>query len=524
MAKSSDKTAPSVPVKRQAYVNRLHQIELQSRLSQLTPERLAYILSQAERGVISDWVDLCYRILSTDAHARADFETRTSAVAGSRFVIEPGTKGALPDSDDQLAAEMVDQALRRIGDLPQVFTELLDAIGVSISTQEIIWGYDRKSGRWLPEDLAWVYQGRFKFGDDWNLRLVDSTGQRGGDGDPLIPNKWIVHQPRNVAGYPSLTGCMRPVAWAYLFKRWSMQAWVLMAEKMGSPLIVGKLPRNADEAVRSAMKAGLENLSSDHAAILEDSSAIEIIDSGIRDGAAHKDLVDSMNREISKAILGLSGTTEQGGVGSYAAIESRQGATIDARKLLDASALASTLQRDLFKPILQFNRHLFKGTPSCPTIRWILGNENATLAGTTPDVLSLAKVTVNEIRASLDLEPMPREVGDLVVGESAKVDEPASGLATAPDVALPTDGSGEAAAVADTALNGAQIASLLEVVSLFNQGALTATQARVTIGQAFPTINQAAIAQLIPDQAPPTPAPALAPSPGAPIASEEPVQ
>lgn len=414
MSQSPDK----IPVKRQAYVNRMHQIELQSRLSQLTPEKLAFLLSQAERGVVSEWVDLCYRILSTDSHARADFETRTSAVAGSRFVIEPGSSGALPTADDQLAAEMVDHALKRIGDLPQVFTELLDAIGVSFAAQEIIWGYDARSARWLPDDLSWVYQGRFRFGDDWNLRLVDATGNRGGNGDPLIPNKWIVHQPRSVAGYPALTGCMRPVAWAYLFKRWSMQAWVLMAERMGSPLIVGKVPRNADEGVRAALKSGLENLSSDHAAILEDSSAIEIIDSGIRDGAAHKDLVDSMNREISKAILGLSGTTEQGGVGSYAAIESRQGATIDARKLLDASALASTLQRDLFKPILKFNRHLFTSEPACPTIRWILGNENVALTTASPEVLTMAKVTVNEMRAALDLEPLPREIGDLPASQA----------------------------------------------------------------------------------------------------------
>ena len=89
-------------------------------------------------------------------------------------------------------------------------------------------------------------------------------------------------------------------------------------------------------------------------------------------------------------------------------------------------------------------------------------------------------------------------------------------------MAAPMDAPASAApeAVADTALNGAQIASLVELLAAVTAGTMAPAAAVVAIRKSFPTIAEAEAIQMVEAQSalqPPTPTDGAAPTEAAPV-------
>ena len=393
-----------------------------SRFSSLTPERVASIQKAAERGDTRDWSDLCSRMVQADAHVRASMDTRTSAIAGSRWVVESGN----PDSPEaNRAAAFCDAMLRGMrgsdssGRLDvsacgfdRGVSALLEAIGVGFAATEI--GWEWAGGAWTVPRLYQVQQRRFKWSEGWQLLLVDNGERVSSHGEELPPHSFVIHAP-HIHHYPTQGGCLWPVAWMYLFKRWCLQFWVGGAEQFAYPLTVGTVPRGAPASVRAEMMNSLNNLSASHAAVLEADSAIELVETSVKDNGTWRELVTALDRQISKAVLGTTEIEEAGRNGSRAAVETRKGATVDARLSLDERALAETVRRDLLTPIVNYNAHLFGGSPpAIPSIRWIVESKRREIPN---HIIAAGAVTVNELRFSVDLEPLAGEAGARIVGD-----------------------------------------------------------------------------------------------------------
>jgi phage gp29-like protein len=394
-----------------------------SRFSALTPERVAAIQKAAERGDTRDWSDLCTRMLQADAHVRACMDTRTSAIAGSRWVVESGDPD---DPEANRAAAFCDAMLRGMrgskGGRMDVsacgfdrgVAALLEAIGIGFAATEIDWEW--RGGVWTIPRLYQVQQRRFRWSDDWQLLLVDNGETISSQGDELPPHSFVVHTP-HIHHYPTQGGCLWPVSWMYLFKRWCVQFWIAGSEQYAYPLLVGQVPRGAPASVRTEMLNSLNSLSASHAAVLEADSAIELVETSVKDNGTWRELVRELDRQISKAILGTTEIEEAGRNGSRAAVETRKGATVDARLALDERALAETVRRDLLTPIVRYNSHVFGGrAPAIPSIRWIVESKRREIPQSLIDV---GAVTVNELRFSTDLEPLPGDAGERLVGAPA---------------------------------------------------------------------------------------------------------
>jgi phage gp29-like protein len=390
----------------------------QAALSQLTPERLTRIRSDAERGIVTDWVDLCFRMLSRDAHIRAEYETRVSAVSGARWALEPGSgHDPIANGYAQQACEFAEAALRDLPKFSETIADIMSGVYVGWSLQEIHWHFDRAAGAFTMRDVESVNQRRMKFGPAYEPRIIDDGTQYDSTGKPLVPNKFIYFAPSFVPGSLALTGCASPISWAFLFKSWGVSSWMSAAERFGSPLFVGRVDRNTPAEVREAFRSGLEQLSSDQVAIIEDPGAIQILDAASSAGVTQQTLVEFLNKEISKALLGSTDSSEPGSVGSYGAVESRKGTTIDARKVRDERAVSAAIEAQLLWPLMQFNAHRFGGVvPPCPKFRLVLGSETQAIA---PEVVSAGVVRVNELRASAGLEPIEGPKGDEFVAAPA---------------------------------------------------------------------------------------------------------
>lgn len=405
------------PTSRIARPTRRDSRALTSRFAQLTPEKLAAVLRNADIGRTEDWADLCDRMVQIDAEVRAAIVTRYAAISGSRWEVEPGTPTGDPERDRWSgdAVELVARQLSEMhcedpilggsGGFDQMTHDALDGIGKGFSALEIDWQWIDET--WVAAELTWIHQRRFRFSDTWELLLVDDGETLHTPGVPLERDRWVVHMPRDLSGYPGQTGALRPVAWPYLFKRWGQQFWVSGAEAFSWPFLFAKVPRDAPLEVRQKALLGLEQLSADHRAVIEDPTAFELLETTVKDGGTWKDLHNAMNAEIVVALLGMTDATQASRVGAYAAVETRKGMNVDARIAHDERGVRETMTTQLAARILRFNQHRFGGKlPPTPRVRRVVAHTSTEVQLSDADKSQLATIVEKVATGAI-----PRDAG-----------------------------------------------------------------------------------------------------------------
>lgn len=446
-----------------------------TRFAQITPEQLQRIQSDLERGELRDWDDLCTRMLQRDADIFATYESRLSVISGAEIVVEPGLPTGDPARDQHAeSCALWADAWLRVMPTSRYAHESLDGIGRGLGPHEIQWS--PTSLGLVPTALVWLSMRRFRYGDAWEPRICDM----GGDvpvssvGYELEPDRFVMHEPRALPGYPA-GGVLRTVMWLFLIKSWAMQFWTGGAESFAWPLRVATVPRSSDDSARSAAKQFLEDLSTDHAAVLDEDMRFELLETTVKDGNVWANLVAECNRGIAKALLGMTDLAEPTRVGAYAAVETRKGATVDARVLKDERALAYTWERDLIEPAVRLNADRWGGViPPIPRLRWSIAAKRQEL-----DAVGVLAMTVDEVRAAQGKEPRGGRDGaqswrDYIAGKST----------------VPSSPGGEP-------LNGAQIDALVGVLERVYAGTLPAQAARAVIGGAYPDLSMHAIEQML---------------------------
>lgn len=370
-----------------------------TRFAAVQPEQLATIQLELERGRLRDWADLADRMLQRDPDILATYESRLSVISGAEVVVEPGIPTGDPTRDAfaEAAATWVDSWMRRMP-VSRYAHESLDGIGKGLAVHEIEWA--TTSEGLVPVALDWLHLRRFCYGLDWRPRICDTGTEYVSAGLELEPDRFVTHEPRALPGYPT-GGALRAVMWLFLIKSWAMQFWAAGAESFAWPLRIATIKRAGDAEARAAAKAFLEDLSSDHAAVLDEGTTFSLLETTVKDGNVWANLVAECNRGIAKALLGMTDLAEPTRVGAYAAVETRKGATVDARVLKDERALAMTWERDLVEPAVRLNADLWGGVvPPIPRLRWSIAASRAPI-----DALAVDAMTVDEVRSRQGLAP-----------------------------------------------------------------------------------------------------------------------
>ena len=312
----------------------------------LTPVRLAEILREADAGDVLRQMELFEEMEEKDPHLFSQLQTRKNAVTGLDFEIIPFSD----DPRDKEIADFIEEQLNSIEGFEDVETDLLDAIGKGFAVSEIVWGYDE--GRVVVQEIKSRHQKRFfwdSLDDSFKVRTFDHP-----EGILLQGNKFIVHRYKARSGHPSRAGILRVVAWMYLFKNYDLKDWVSFAEVYGLPLRLGKYAPGASDADKAALMQALIQIGADAAGIIPDGTAIDFITT---EKTSSTDLYERLARycdeQISKAVLGQTLTSDSGG-GSYAQSKTHNDVRHDLT-VADCKALASTLRRDLIRPLCIFN-------------------------------------------------------------------------------------------------------------------------------------------------------------------------
>ena len=248
-----------------------------------------------------------YKELLCDSHVFACVQSRKAGVLSLEWEINRGL-----DKDE--TAEKVIETIKKL-DIYKFINDILDATLFGFQPIEIIWG--RVDNLVLPIELKAKPSEWFCFDDENQLKFRTKEHYFG---EELPPKKFLCPQTNPSYENPYGERTLSRVFWPVTFKKGGLKFWVIFTEKYGIPHLIGKHPRGASEEETDRLAGLLEQMVQDAIAVIPDDSSVEIQEANKSSSAEiFEKLMDKMNAEISKAILGQTLTTEVGSTGSYAA-------------------------------------------------------------------------------------------------------------------------------------------------------------------------------------------------------------
>ena len=249
-----------------------------------------------------------YKELLCDPHVFACTQSRKAGVLSLDWEINRGL-----DKDQN--AEDIENLSKNL-DIQKLMSDILDATQFGFQPLEIIWKKD-ESGHIMPERVVAKPPEWFCFDDDNNLKFRTKENYYG----EIVPNKkFLLAQNNPSYNNPYGERTLSRVFWNVTFKKGGLKFWVVFTEKYGMPHLIGKHPRGSTKEETNSLADMLEDMVQDAIAVIPDDSSIEIQEASKSSSAEiYEKLIDKMNTEISKAILGQTLTTEIGSTGSYAA-------------------------------------------------------------------------------------------------------------------------------------------------------------------------------------------------------------
>ncbi len=345
----------------------------------LTPQRLATVLREAEDGDAEAYLDLAEDMEERDLHYLAVLSTRRRQVSQLTITVEPADDSAEAEADAELVREWVDRQ-----ELEDELFDLLDAIGKGFAVCEIMW--EMSELQWMPMRLEYRLPRWFEFDRETGSELLlrDRSGDLGLA--ELEPAKFVVHRHAAKSGVPIRGGLARCAAWAWMFKNYTTRDWVRFVEAYGQPLRLGKYDKGSSDHERGVLLGAVSKIAADAAAIVPMGMEIEFPEP--KDAAArseiYKDLLEYIDAQVSKAVLGQTLTTDtsESGGGAYALGKVHDEVRHDIERS-DARQLAATLNRDIVRPLILLNRGEREQLP-----RIVIGREEQSDPGMLSEAVS----------------------------------------------------------------------------------------------------------------------------------------
>ena len=311
----------------------------------ITPQRLSALLRMAEYGDTISYLELAEQMEERDLHYRAVLGVRKRSVVQLPLQVV----AAGDDADSVADAELVRDALNR-DELADELFDLCDAIGKGYSILRVVWETSARS--WMPRSFTWRDPRWFRpvgiDGRSFALRTEDNGAE------PLPPYAFITHTGKEKSGAPVRGGIARIASWAYLFKNYNIKDWASFIETFGQPFRVGKYEPGATAEDKQALLSALVNIGADAAAMIPRSMLLEFLEVSRSSTDMYERAADWWDRQVSKVVLGQTGTTEVKG-GSYAAAKVHNEVRGDIQAA-DAAQVAATLNQQFVRPVVDLNR------------------------------------------------------------------------------------------------------------------------------------------------------------------------
>lgn len=397
----------------------------------VTPATVSNILRMADSGQPAMLVDLFNETRQKDGHIQGACGTRESApgLCDLDFIIPEN-----PSRKEKKALAVC----RELYDDFRNWSLLIDHLsGNSVhfghGTAEILPWQITRSGYLLPRECKQLHARDFIFAQaDGALRYATTSGDTVGV-DLLAenPGRIVQLQRRIVGDVPVREGLARILIWAGLFRNWSLRDWIALGEVGWKPWRIAKyepgslIPDGGTSDDIDGLLRVLERLAQMGAAAVPKSTDIDVAwpkNQTSGQGSVHKELFDTLGREISKALLGQTTSIESGPNGTRSDTATRDRVRGDIREG-DCRALASALRYQLFMPAVALN---VGSDVRCP-VPWFQTEENADIRSFSQAVKTLRdaglRIGAKWVRDEIGM-PEPREGEEMLEAPSKPEPEP----------------------------------------------------------------------------------------------------
>lgn len=394
--------------------------------SGLTPEGLAALLRDAANGQARRYLTLAEEMEERYLHYASQLQTRRLAVEAVKPSVEAGE--GVPSKIVDAVHELV--AAPSFGEMIGTLT---DGTAKGYSVSETMWDYER--GALRPMVYKWRDQRYFMFDKISLTQLRLATDSNLFEGEELPKGKFICHVPRSKMGIPLRGGLARPAAWAFMLQSFSLKDWAAFSEVYGMPLRIGKYQPNASDAdIRTLLRA-VRSIASDAAAVIPDGMTLEFAKvEGQHGTAVFGGLLDYVDKQISKLVLGQTMTSDDGSSQAQAKVHNE--VRLDILRA-DGRQIGNTVSRDLIEVFVALN---FGPQAAYPRVTFAVAEPEDTtaLADAVAKLVPIGlKVGQREMREKLGLSE-PKKDEELLVTQkpAAPTPDPKPGAKPQPPAAL----------------------------------------------------------------------------------------
>lgn len=322
-----------------------------------------------------------YDEVDRDAHAGSVLQTRYLAVAGEKWEVAPG---ADDDKSREIAA-FVTGALTNCN-LLQAAQELLQGILYGYYVGEIMWAERDKAI--VPAKILAKHPRRFGFTMERELRMLTKAAPR--EGEAVPERKFIVFS-YGASDNPYGKALGQRLWWPVWFKKVGIKFWLIFLEKFGMPTVVGEYPSGAKPEEKKTLKEAAEAIHSETGVIIPEGMMLKLLEASRGGTVTYESLCDYMDRQISKAVLGQTLTTEMSSSGgSYGASQTHDEVRQDIKEA-DAGMLAECFNETLIKWLVDHN---FAGVTAYPRFAYITKKESTLKELAERDEILVGKIGV----------------------------------------------------------------------------------------------------------------------------------
>lgn len=289
-----------------------------------------------------------YRKLLSDPHVWSCYQSRKSGTLSCEWKINEAKEGSVRQNKN--GYKIIENLMESL-DAYQTITDMLEAPFYGMAPLEVIWKSAENS--WLPGRIEGKPPEWFAFDPENKLRFLSMDNMT--DGEEIPDYKFLL--PRHHASYQNPYGerVLSKCFWPVVFKKAGFKFWAVFTEKYGMPWLIGKVPRSTNEPERGALLSRLTSMVQDAVAVINDDESVDITEAAGKSASAdiYEKLISVSNREISKAILGQTLTTELDKGGSFAATKEHMEVRAD---LVDQDKrMICQAFHTLFSWIIEFN-------------------------------------------------------------------------------------------------------------------------------------------------------------------------
>lgn len=285
-------------------------------------------------------------------------------------------------------------------------------------------------------------------------------------------------------GRPDDLGSLSQVGPMAVLKKYALGSWSDYVHKFGIPARWVKT-NSTDLRRIKQLETIMQGMVSSSYGVFAADEEVQIMPTPGTD--AHQvfdSFIARLNSEISKRLLGQDGTTDnKDASGTYGSLKVLQGVAED-RHQADKASMAYVINNDLFPRLVQLGYPL-------AGIRFEWDGLQDLSAGELVDAVAKLGMVFD-----IDPQHVEERTGIKILGARRMPGEIADGKGDDPeedDPAVPTG----AQSVQDTAMNGAQVSSLLELITKVAMGEIPESVARPVIKTAFPKVSDERINEML---------------------------